>query len=50
MHWAHSTPYLQRMVEMLFTDLPFEQSLTRLVQDLVQAGVASWNGDLLENA
>jgi glyoxylase-like metal-dependent hydrolase (beta-lactamase superfamily II) len=50
MLWAKSTPYLQRMVEQLFADLPFEQSLHKLVQDLVQAGVASWNGDLLQNA
>ena len=48
--WANSTPYLQRMVEQLFADLPFEQSLGKLVQDLVKAGVASWNGDLLQNA
>ncbi len=48
--WAKSTPYLQRMVEQLFADLPFEQSLDKLVQDLVKAGVANWNSGLLENA
>ncbi len=48
--WANSTPYLQRMVAQLFAEKPFEQSLDKLVQDLVQAGVAHWNGDWLENA
>jgi len=48
--WANSTPYLQSMVKQLFADLPFEQSLNKLVQDLVQADVARWNGDLLQNA
>jgi len=48
--WASSTPYLQRMVTQLFADLPFEQSVGKLVQGLVLAGVATWNGDLLVNA
>jgi len=48
--WASSTPYLQRMVAQLFADLPFEQSVGKLVQGLVLAGVATWNGDLLVNA
>lgn len=48
--WAQGTPYLARLFECQFADLPFAQGLDALLSELVRSGAASWKGQVLHNA
>lgn len=48
--WAQCTPYLNALFERQFADLPLAQGLDALLRDLVRAGAASFDGDVLRNA
>ena len=48
--WAQGTPYLTRLFALHATGLPVAQVLVLLVRDLVRAGAATLDGDVLHNA
>jgi len=45
--WAQGSPYLASMFTQVHANLSLEQSLDRLVQDLVRAGAATVQGSTL---
>ncbi|NCS62298.1 MAG: MBL fold metallo-hydrolase, partial [Rhodoferax sp.] len=48
--WAQGTPYLNKLFAVQSAGVPFEQGLRVLVRDLVRAGAATLDGDVLHNA
>ena len=48
--WAQGSPYLASMFTQVHANLSLEQSLDRLVQDLVRAGAATVHGNTLLDA
>lgn len=47
--WAQGTVYLEKLFARQFANLPFEQGLDVLVQDLVRSGAARLQGTVLHN-
>jgi len=48
--WAQTTPYLKKLFAQQFAGAPFALGLDTLVRDLVRAGAATLQGDVLLNA
>jgi glyoxylase-like metal-dependent hydrolase (beta-lactamase superfamily II) len=48
--WAHTTPYFAMVHSRWFSQMPFEQWIDELADDLVRSGAASRHGSVLVNA
>jgi glyoxylase-like metal-dependent hydrolase (beta-lactamase superfamily II) len=48
--WARHTPYLRSVLAQEYPDLPLEEQLAHVVQDLLRTGAASVDGNWIANA